>query len=279
MTLRYRHRHAVGQVPTNVQAITGQTIEEQQNLSLPEAMDKNLGSVSITNGQANPFMPDVSFRGFQGSPTAGGAAGHLGVRRRRARQRGIRRHGELGSDPGRLRVDDQSDTRLQPAVRLEHLGGALSINTKSGKTYPGGSVMLQGGSFGSYEGTADYGGRSGPWDYFVAGTYLHSDGWRDFSSSRIEQVFGKVGYETADFDADLSYTFANNNLQGHADRARCPCSTVNPALAYTYPDITNNLLNGFNLRLSKVLATDKILAGNVYYRGFSQNNFSSNVNG
>ena len=90
-------------------------------------------------------------------------------------------------------------------------------------------------------------GSPDPWDYFVAGTYLHSDGWRDFSSSRIEQVFGKVGYETGDFDADLSYTFANNNLQG-TQTSPLSLLAVDPALAYTYPDITNNLLNGFNLQ-------------------------------
>ena len=268
----------VNQVPTNVQAITGQTIEEQQNVSLPEALEKNIGGISITNGQANPFMPDVSFRGFQGSPLLGVPQG-ISVF-----VDGVRVNSSFGDTVNWDLIQDNSVSTLNlipgsnPVFGLNTLGGALSINTKSGKSYPGGSVMLQGGSFGSYQGTADYGGQSGPWDYYVSGTYLHSDGWRDFSSSRIEQIFGKVGYETGDFDADLSYTFANNSLQG-TQTSPLSLLAVNPALAYTYPDITNNLLNGFNLQLSKVLSTDKILAGNVYYRRTTQNNFSSNVNG
>jgi iron complex outermembrane receptor protein len=267
----------VNQVPTNVQTITGQTIQEQQNVSLPEAMDKNLGSVSVTNGQANPFMPDVSFRGFQGSPLLGVPQG-ISVF-----VDGVRVNSSFGDTVNWDLIQDDSVSTINlipgsnPVFGLNTLGGALAINTKSGKTYPGGSLTLQGGSFGSYEGTADYGGHSGPWDYFAAGTYLHSDGWRDYSSSRIEQIFGKAGYETGDFDADLSYTFANNSLQG-TQTSPLSMLDVNPAMAYTYPDITNNLLNGLNLRLSKVLSADKILGGNVYYRGFSQNTFSSNVN-
>jgi iron complex outermembrane recepter protein len=268
----------VNQVPANVQAITGQTIEEQQNVSLPAAMDKNLGSVSISSGQANPFMPDVSFRGFQGSPLLGVPQG-ISVF-----VDGVRVNEAFGDTINWDLIQDASVSTINlipgsnPVFGLNTLGGALSINTKSGKTYPGGSVMLQGGSFGSYEGAADYGGHSGPWDYFVAGTYLHSDGWRDFSSSRLEQIFGKAGYETGDFDADLSYTFGNNKLEG-TQTFSLSLLQIDPALAYTYPDITNNLLNAFNLRLSKVIGADKILGGNVYYRGFNQNNFSSNVNG
>jgi iron complex outermembrane recepter protein len=268
----------VNQVPANVQAITGKTIEEQQNVSLPEALDKNLGGVSITNGQANPFMPDVSFRGFQGSPLLGVPQG-ISVY-----VDGVRVNEAFGDTINWDLIQDASVSTINlipgsnPVFGLNTLGGALSINTKSGKAYPGGSVMLQGGSFGSYQGSADYGGQSGPWDYYVAGTYLNSDGWRDFSSSRVEQLFGKVGYETGDFDADLSYTFGNNKLEG-TQTSPLSMLAIDPALAYTYPDITNNLLNAFNLRLSKVIGSDKILGGNVYYRGFDQNNFSSNVNG
>jgi outer membrane receptor protein involved in Fe transport len=268
----------VNQVPSNVQAITGQTIQEQQNVSLPETMDKNLGSVSITSGQANPFMPDVSFRGFQGSPLLGVPQG-ISVF-----VDGVRVNEAFGDTVNWDLIQNATVSTINlvpgsnPVFGLNTLGGALSINTKSGKTYPGGSVMLQGGSFGSYEGTVDYGGQSGPWDYFVAGTYLNSDGWREFSSSRLQQIFGKVGYETSDFDADLSYTFDNNNLQG-TQTSPLSLLEIDPALPYTYPDITDNRLNALNLRLSKVIGVDKILGGNVYFRRFQQSNFSSNVNG
>jgi outer membrane receptor protein involved in Fe transport len=109
------------------------------------------------------------------------------------------------------------------------------------------------------------------------GNYLDENGWREHSPTTIQQLFGKIGYETADFDADLSYSFADNRLEG-TQTSPLSLLEVDPALAYTYPDVTRNRLDFVNLRLSKVLAEDKILAGNVYYRRLQSNNFSSNVN-
>src|SRR5262245_3227174 len=123
----------VNQVPTNVQAITGQTIQEQQNVSLPEAMEKNIGSVSITNGQANPFMPDVSFRGFQGSPLLGVPQG-ISVF-----VDGVRVNSSFGDTVNWDLIQDNSISTLNlipgsnPVFGLNTLGGALSLNTKSGK--------------------------------------------------------------------------------------------------------------------------------------------------
>src|SRR6185295_6069191 len=110
----------------------------------------------------------------------------------------------------------------------------------------------------------------------VYGNYYDSNGWRDFAPSLIRQVFGKVGYQTADFDLDLSYTFANNNLQG-PQATPLAMLAVNQKLAYTWPDITENALNALSLRLSKVLTEDKILGGNVYWRNLKTTNTSSNV--
>ena len=91
-----------------------------------------------------------------------------------------------------------------PVFGLNTLGGALSINTKSGREYPGGSVTLFGGSFDTYSGNVEYGGVKDNFDYYVYGNYYDSNGWRDYRSpSLVRQIFGKVGYQTADFDARL----------------------------------------------------------------------------
>jgi iron complex outermembrane receptor protein len=108
---------------------------------------------------------------------------------------------------------------------------------------------------------------------------FNSNGWKDdnSSSSLVRQLFGKVGYQTADFDADLSYSFADNTLSG-SQTMPSAMFAVNPALPYTWPDRTDNLLNFVNLRLSQVFGDDKILAGNVYWRHLRSTNLSSNVN-
>src|SRR5260221_556319 len=48
------------------------------------------------------------------------ASRDLGVPGRRAHQRAVRRHGELGSDPGLRDLDDQPHSRFEPLVRSEH---------------------------------------------------------------------------------------------------------------------------------------------------------------
>ncbi len=267
----------INQVPSNVQAITGQTLEDQQASSLPQFLDDNLGSVSINNGQANPFQPDLNFRGFTGSHLLGlpqGISVYVD---------GVRVNEAFGDTVNWDLIPDVSISSLNvmpgsnPVFGLNTLGGALSINTKSGKEYPGGAVTLQGGSFERFQGSVEYGAQSGAWDYFIAGNYLDEAGWRDHSSSLLQQVFGKIGYETSDFDADLSYTFGDNELQGTQTSPESLLA-IDRAAPYTFPDITDNRLDFLNLRLSKVFGTDKILGGNVYYRKYKSNNFSSNVN-
>ena len=39
------------------------------------------------------------------------------------------------------------------------------------------------------------------------------DGWRDFSPSTVKQFFGKIGYETATTDFDLSLTMGDTDLE------------------------------------------------------------------
>ncbi len=62
-------------------------------------------------------------------------------------------------------------------------------------------MTLSGGSWDTYTGSAEYGGVKDNFDYYVYGNYFGSNGWRDYSPSTIRQIFGKLGYQTADFDA------------------------------------------------------------------------------
>jgi len=267
----------INQVPGNVQAITGETIELQQPTNLSDFLNNNLGSVNVGSGQANEFVPDVNFRGFTASSQLGVPQGMSVF------VDGVRVNEAFGDTVYWDLIPQQAISTINlipgsnPVFGLNTLGGALSINTKSGKEYPGGSVILQGGSWERLNATAEFGAQQGAWDYYVMGNWFDEEGWREHSPSRIQQLFGKIGYETADFDADLSYSFADNELEG---TQTSPLSLLDEdrEVAYTYPDITKNRLDFINLRLSKVLADDKIVAGNVYYRHFKSNNFSSNVN-
>jgi outer membrane receptor protein involved in Fe transport len=267
----------INQVPTNVEVFTGDELRKQQSTDMTEFLERNVGSVSINSGVGNYFRPDINYRGFQGSALLGVPQGLS------AYMDGVRINEVFGDTINWDLIPQSAISSIglipgsNPVFGLNTLGGALSINTKSGKTHPGGAVTLQGGSWDRFQGTVELGSRKDNWDFFVTGNFLDENGWRKASSSRIQQLFGKIGYETGDFDADLSYSFADNTLNG---TQASPLALLNtdPREPYTYPDTVTNRLNMVNLRLSKVLAADKILSGNIYYRGLSTNGVDSNVN-
>ena len=69
----------VDQVPANVQVKTGEEIETQKSTNVGEFLEQNLTSVTVNNGQNNPFQPDLSFRGLTASPLLGTPQGLGGL--------------------------------------------------------------------------------------------------------------------------------------------------------------------------------------------------------
>jgi hypothetical protein len=211
---------------------------------------------------ANPFMPDLNFRGFSASLLGVPQGIRCSWTRARERAFGDTVNWDLIPEAAISTVNLIPGSN--PVFGLNTLGGALSVNTKSGKEYPGGSLSLEGGSWGRINPTAEFGGKKGNWDFYVLGNYLEEDGWRDHSSSEIRQLFGKVGYETADFDADLFYSFADNRLEG---TQTSPLSLLSVNREVLHLSGHHREPSGFPEPAPVAgAAGDKILAGNVYYR-------------
>lgn len=266
----------VNQVPANVQATTGAEIQKQAPANLGEFLDNNLNSVTVNHGQNNPFQPDVNFRGLTASPLLGTPQG-LSVF-----MDGVRINEPFGDVVNWDFVPQNAISTINlipgynPVFGLNTLGGALSINTKSGFQYPGGSLSVQGGSWGRKSAEFEYGGHGGKNDWFLAGTWFDEDGWRDFSPSEVRQLFAKVGREEAETDFDLSLMLADNDLQG---TQALPLSFMdNREQPYTWPDQNQNALLFLNGRASRFLREDLLLGGNLYLRKYENRNFSSNVN-
>jgi outer membrane receptor protein involved in Fe transport len=266
----------VSQVPANVQAATGADIQRQKTLNLSEYLDNNLGSVTLNHGQNNPFQPDVNFRGMAASPLLGTPQG-LSVF-----VDGVRVNEPFGDVVNWDLIPQNAISTItlipgsNPVFGLNTLGAALSVNTKSGFQYPGASVSLSGGSWGRKAAEVEYGTHSDKTDLFLAGNFLDEDGWRDHSPSRIKTVFGKVGWERDDADVDISLMLADNKLEG---TQALPLGWLDtPKQAYTWPDRNENQVAFLNARASHFLGEDKLLAGNVYFRRYTNDNFSSNVN-
>ncbi len=263
-------------VPANVQVYTSQDLAGQRQTNVTDYLEQNPSGIATNAAQGNPFQPDINFRGFSASPLLGTPEGVSVF------QDGVRVNEPFGDVVNWDLIPQSAIASIQlipgsnPAFGLNTLGGAVSVYTKSGAQYPGGGVEVSGGSFGRRTAQMEWGGASGPIDYFITGNFYDDDGWAEHNPSKVRQYFGKLGWQTEKSDLDLSFTGADNTLQG---TQTLPLSFLdNIRQAYTFPDENHNKLAFVTAKGSHFLADDALLGGNLYYRHYSNGTINSNVN-
>jgi len=265
-------------VPSNVQTLDSLAVTGANSASLPDALNRRLGSVFVNEIQGNPFQPDLSFRGFTASPLLGtpqGLSVYLdGVRINQP-------FGDVVSWDLIPRSAIDSVTLMpgsNPLFGLNTLGGALSIRTKDGLHAPGTAVQALAGSHGRTEIEFEHGGHgSGGWHWYVAGTGFRESGWRDASPSRLGQVFGKVGWQDARTELSLSAAAAPSKLTGNGLQ-EAGLLARDYASIYTKPDQTRNRSLLFNLAGSHQAADGIQLSGNAYYRRIRSATLNGDLN-
>ncbi len=256
------------QIPANVQSVKGEQLKEQKSLSIADYINQNLTGVSVNDTQNNPYQPDVSFHGYSASPLLGTPQG-LSVF-----VDGVRVNEPFGDVVNWDLISTNSINSINlipgsnPLFGLNTLGGALSVQTKSGRTNPGGAVEAYMGSWGRKAGSAEFGGVTddGAIDYFISPNVFSEDGWRDFSPTDVGQVFGKVGWQNETTSLNLSYTGADNNLIGNGLAPDDFLRQQGRDSILTRPDLTENKLSFFNLNWSHFFNDETQLSGNAYYR-------------
>ncbi|MBI2754912.1 MAG: TonB-dependent receptor [Betaproteobacteria bacterium] len=265
------------EVPAAVQSFNADALRRRDALDATEYMERHFAGVSANGAQGNPFQSDLQFRGFTASHLLGlpqGVSVYVD---------GVRVNEAFGDVvnwdliPRNAISTSHLLSGANPVFGLNTLGGALSIHTKSGFSYPGHAARILAGAFGRRAFEFESGGHGERADYFVAGNALDERGWRDHSPSSVRQLFAKAGWQDAASDVDLSLALADNALQGIQTLPRS--MLANPRLAYTWPDRTANRLEFLTVRGSHYLRDEALLAGVLYYRGLHQDNVSSNVNG
>lgn len=256
------------QIPANVQSIKAEQLEEQKSLSIADYINQNLTGVSVNDTQNNPYQPDVTFRGYAASPLLGTPQG-LSVF-----VDGVRVNEPFGDVVNWDLIPMNSINTINlipgsnPLFGLNTLGGALSVQTKSGRTNPGGAVEAYMGSWGRKAGSAEYGGvsKDGSIDYFISGNVFSEDGWRDYSPTDVGQIFGKIGWQNESSALNLSYTGADNKMVGNGLAPQDFMDAQGRDSILTRPDLTENKLSFFNLNGSHFFNDDVQFSGNAYYR-------------
>ncbi len=270
----------IHQVPSNVQTAKGKDIRNQQGLSIADYMNQNMAGVNVNETQNNPYQPDLNFRGFTASPLVGTPQG-LSVY-----QDGVRINEPFGDTVNWDLIPQNAIAGItlmpgsNPLFGLNTLGGAVSVQTKSGESHPGGGLQVSGGSWGRWAVEGEHGGKlDNGVSYFFAGNKFEENGWRDASPSNVLQGFGKLGWSNEKTDVDISFTGADNKLTGNGYQAESLISSLGRQSIYTKPDITENNLAFINGKVSHWLSDELLFTTNVYYRKNSASSLNGDTNG
>ncbi|HEV2644789.1 MAG TPA: TonB-dependent receptor [Acidobacteriaceae bacterium] len=257
---------SLDEIPVTVRGVTAKRLEDSNALDLSDVMNKRLMGVSITENQGNPFQPDISFRGYTASPLLGTPEG-LSVY-----VDGVRQNQPFGDVVAwdlipKVAIQDMAlIPGSDPVYGLNTLGGAVSVETKSGLSAPGGSLQITGGKFGRRAGEAELGGLlPDGFNYYLAANLYREDGWRQYSPSEVRQSFAKLGWSDAKTSVYLAGAYADNWLTGNgtADFRFLPgdYTRVN-----TIPDITWDRSPSLTLNATHSVRDGLSFSANAYYR-------------
>lgn len=254
-------------IPSNVQTVGEGLLRRQQTLNVPEAMAVAVPGANVNEMQGNPYQMDVNYRGFAASPLLGTPQGLSvfldGVRINEP-------FGDIVNWDLIPRAALAGITLLpgsNPLFGLNTLGGALTLETKSGDTHSGTEIELQGGSWGRWAGEFTHGRKWGEGGHlFVAASSLEEDGWRDGSPSRVRQLFAKAGGRGAGSGWELSLAQAWTRLVGNGPAPESMLAQRR-AQVYTLPDITENRQTLVTFNGHAELGAGLQLAGTAYLRG------------
>jgi iron complex outermembrane recepter protein len=251
-------------------------LREQPRPSVADHLGDSQASFTANQPGGNPFQPDVNFRGFSASPLFG-APQALSVY-----LDGVRVNEAFGDVVNWDLIPRIAVARIDvipgsnPAYGLNTLGGSLAIETKNGARFPGSVLRAYRGSFGRLGVELESGGASGDRHYYLAGSHFSEDGWREHSTSRVDQLFARLGSGDASGKVELSLLGADTALEG---TQALPLSMLaEPRQPYTWPDRTQNRLAFVNLAFTRYMSADGLVSGNVHLRDLSSRNANSNVN-
>lgn len=264
------------QVPANVQVIPERDLRDQPGPSIADHLGDARAGFAASRPGGNPFQPDVSFRGFSASPLFG-APQALSVY-----LDGVRVNEAFGDVVNWDLIPRIAVSAINvipgsnPAFGLNTLGGALAIETKSGLRFPGTALRAYGGAFGRHGTELETGGARDGRHYYLAGNRFSERGWREFSPSRVDQVFARLGTGDPSGRIELSLLGADTSLDG---TQALPLSMLAaPRQPYTWPDRTENRLAFANLSATRLAGADTLISGNLFVRDLSSRNVNSNVN-
>lgn len=145
-------------VPANIQMANPAAINNQTGVSIADYMNNNMQGVTVTELGGNPWQPEINFRGYSASSLLGNPQGLSTY------IDGVRVNEPFGDVTSWDKIPSFAIGNMQlipgsnPLFGLNTLGGAIAIQTKSGRDNQGAAVEYEAGSWGRQRALAEYGG-------------------------------------------------------------------------------------------------------------------------
>jgi iron complex outermembrane recepter protein len=267
----------VDKVPGNVQTLLAADLKQDGIASIANGLSSRLGSVNINDALADPFQPDILYRGFEASPVLGTPQG-LAVY-----QNGVRINEAFGDTVNWDLFPDIAVSRVDlvsanPLFGLNALGGAISVTMKNGFTFQGADGELSGGSFNQRQGAGEFGTNNGVLGIYAAARLLNQDGWRLLARDSLRQYYMDMSLHEAGAQVDLSYTRADNQLLGQG-AAPVQSLAINSENVFTNPQANSNALDfvtlGGELTMTDAIAVQSVLYSRNYRQTVANGNASN----
>ncbi len=202
------------------------------------SLTRSFAGVSLQDAQNNPWQPNLVYRGYVASPLQGQAQG-LAVY-----VDGARFNQPFGDTVNFDLIPDAAIEAVtlrdvSPVYGLNALGGALVIETATGRSMPGIEGAAGIGSYGERDLSLSAGDAIGGFSYFSAVQYREEKGWRDFSPSNLLNGYVDLGHDGERAGAHIKFIGANTDLTGNGV-APVELLAARRQSVFTWPDNTRN---------------------------------------
>ena len=209
------------------------------------ALTRQLPGVTVQDAQGNPWQPVLVYRGQTASGAQGQAQGLA------AYLDGARFNLPCGDTVSLDLVPDAALRSVElldssPVYGLNALGGALVLETATGRSDPGLTGSASYGAYGAHDVSLAAGGAAGRWSGFAAVQLRGENGWRDFSSSRLASGYLDAGYDGAAAGLHAKAILASTGLSGNGASPE-ELLAVRRSAVFTHPDRTENRFARFSL--------------------------------
>jgi iron complex outermembrane receptor protein len=261
-------------LPGVVQSLGGEAFQRTNSLAVTDALEQRIPGASLSDAQGNLFTRDLNFRGFQASPLQGTPQGFA------VYMAGVRLNEAFGDTVNWDLVPEAAIAGADlftsnPAFGLNALGGAVTLRMKTGFDAPGRGAELQGGAFGRLYGSAEAGGRAGPFAVYLAAEGGHERGWRLHSPSDVGRAYGDLGWRSGRAELHLIAAGASNDF-GVVGPTPLDMLANDRRAVFTWPQVTRNATGLLALNGSYDLGGHWAAQGTAYARRFLQHHLDGN---